>query len=99
MLQTGRFVDLAGIRADTASSLPQVNRVRFNTQGNKFGVADNDGNLSLWQMSLTTHNGRPFYVSSALTRRCQHDARSHGMPESRGDLSIGSKFLGVLTRR
>ena len=45
-----------------------MNRVRFNTQGNKFGVADNDGNLSLWQMSLTTHNGRPFYVSSALTR-------------------------------
>ena len=43
----------------------QVNRVRFNTQGNKFGVADNDGNLSLWQMTPSAHNGRPFYVSPA----------------------------------
>ncbi|XP_043192763.1 dmX-like protein 2 isoform X3 [Amphibalanus amphitrite] len=48
----------------------KVNRVRFNTQGNKFGVADNDGNLSLWQMTPSAHNGRPFYAMECHSKVC-----------------------------
>lgn len=44
-----------------AGTFAKVTRVQFNQQGNKFGVADTDGNLSLWQVSAT-HN-KPFFVS------------------------------------
>lgn len=36
----------------------KVTRIRFH--GNKFGVSDGDGRLSLWQIGA---NPRPFYVS------------------------------------
>lgn len=39
----------------------KVTRVAFNQQGNKFGVADTDGNLSLWQV-LAGHS-KPYFVS------------------------------------
>ncbi|KAI2806393.1 DmX-like protein 1 [Blomia tropicalis] len=42
-----------------AGTFAKVTRVQFNQQGNKFGVADTDGNLSLWQVSAT-HN-KPFF--------------------------------------
>jgi len=41
-----------------------VTRVQFNQQGNKFGVTDGDGNLSLWQIA-TTQN-KPFFVSNQI---------------------------------
>lgn len=34
--------------------------------GNKFGIADGDGNLSLWQASLASQCNRSFFVSSAF---------------------------------
>jgi WD40 repeat protein len=44
-----------------AGTFAKVTRVGFNQQGNKFGVTDGDGNLSLWQIA-TTQN-KPFFVS------------------------------------
>lgn len=41
----------------------KVTRVRFSQHGNKFGVADADGNLSLWQVGLSVNATRPFFVS------------------------------------
>jgi WD40 repeat protein len=44
----------------------KVTRVRFSEHGNKFGVADGDGNLSLWQVGLASNASRPFFVSCSL---------------------------------
>lgn len=41
----------------------KVTRCRFSQHGNKFGVADGDGNLSLWQASLASQCNRSFFVS------------------------------------
>lgn len=41
----------------------KVTRVRFSQHGNKFGVADSDGNLSLFQVGLSANATRPFFVS------------------------------------
>lgn len=47
----------------------KVTRVKFSQHGNKFGVADGDGNLSLWLLILnTTSSTRPFFVSGVQTR-------------------------------
>ncbi|XP_069696328.1 dmX-like protein 2 isoform X4 [Periplaneta americana] len=40
----------------------KVTRVRFSEHGNKFGVADSDGNLSLWQVGLASNASRPFFT-------------------------------------
>ncbi|PSN54280.1 DmX-like protein 2 [Blattella germanica] len=40
----------------------KVTRVRFSEHGNKFGVADGDGNLSLWQVGLASNSSRPFFT-------------------------------------
>lgn len=40
----------------------KVTRVRFSQHGNKFGVADSDGNLSLFQVGLSVNATRPFFV-------------------------------------
>lgn len=42
----------------------KVTRCRFSQHGNKFGIADGDGNLSLWQASMVTLSNRSFFVSS-----------------------------------
>lgn len=41
----------------------KVTKVAFNQIGNKFGVTDGDGNLSLWQVALCTSSTKPFFVS------------------------------------
>lgn len=45
-----------------AGTYAKVTRVRFSQHGNKFGVADSDGVLSLWQLGLSAHTSRPFFV-------------------------------------
>lgn len=40
----------------------KVTRCRFSHQGNKFGIADGDGNLSLWQAGIATQTNRSFFV-------------------------------------
>lgn len=45
-----------------AGTYAKVTRVRFSQHGNKFGVADSDGMLSLWQVGLTANATRPFFV-------------------------------------
>lgn len=40
----------------------KVTRCRFSQHGNKFGIADGDGNLSLWQAGLATQCNRSFYT-------------------------------------
>lgn len=41
----------------------KVTRCRFSPHGNKFGIADGDGNLSLWQAGMASQCNRPFFVS------------------------------------
>lgn len=48
----------------------KVTRVRFSQHGNKFGVADSDGNLSLWQVGLSVSATRPFFVSTLWIKKC-----------------------------
>lgn len=45
-----------------AGTFAKVTRVRFSQHGNKFGVADGDGNLSLWNVGLSSAHSRPFFV-------------------------------------
>lgn len=40
----------------------KVTRCRFSQHGNKFGIADGDGNLSLWQAGLATQSNRSFFT-------------------------------------
>ena len=56
-----------------AGVFAKVNRVRFTAQGNKFGAADGDGNVALWQ---SANAAQPFFVSlenlcvDEASRRC-----------------------------
>ncbi|XP_044259843.1 dmX-like protein 2 isoform X7 [Tribolium madens] len=45
-----------------AGTYAKVTRVRFSQHGNKFGVADSDGNLSLFQVGLSVNATRPFFT-------------------------------------
>lgn len=44
----------------------KVTRCRFSQHGNKFGISDGDGNLSLWQVGLVSQSNRSFFVSIKL---------------------------------
>lgn len=44
----------------------KVTRVRFSQHGNKFGVADSDGHLSLFQVACREGTARPFFVRILL---------------------------------
>lgn len=46
----------------SAGTFAKVTRLRFSQHGNKFGVADSDGNLSLWQVGTAANANRPFFV-------------------------------------
>lgn len=50
----------------TSGTYAKVTRCRFSEQGNKFGVGDGDGKLSLWQAGIASQNNRPFIVSSMI---------------------------------
>lgn len=39
----------------------KVTRCRFSQHGNKFGIADGDGNLSLWQAGIASQSNRSFF--------------------------------------
>lgn len=52
--------------ARPAGTFAKVTRVRFSQHGNKFGVADGDGNLSLFQVGLASSVSRPFFVSFVI---------------------------------
>jgi DmX-like protein len=43
----------------------KVSRLRFNNQGNKFGVADGDGHVALWTLRIGggSQPHRPYYVN------------------------------------
>uniref|UniRef100_A0A3B4YD77 Dmx like 1 n=1 Tax=Seriola lalandi dorsalis TaxID=1841481 RepID=A0A3B4YD77_SERLL len=49
----------------------RVTRIRFNHQGNKFGIIDADGGLSLWQTNTSGNTPKPF-----LTLQC-HNKTAH----------------------
>uniref|UniRef100_A0A7N8XMA7 Dmx like 1 n=1 Tax=Mastacembelus armatus TaxID=205130 RepID=A0A7N8XMA7_9TELE len=49
----------------------RVTRIRFNHQGNKFGIVDADGGLSLWQTSTSGNAPKPY-----LTLQC-HNKTAH----------------------
>ncbi|KAG4080274.1 hypothetical protein HA402_010766 [Bradysia odoriphaga] len=40
----------------------KVTRCRFSQHGNKFGIGDGDGNLSLWQAGLASQSNRSFFT-------------------------------------
>lgn len=46
----------------------KVTRVRFSQHGNKFGVADSDGHLSLFQVACREGTARPFFVRTFVFR-------------------------------
>ncbi|XP_073977920.1 rabconnectin-3 alpha isoform X3 [Rhodnius prolixus] len=46
----------------TGGTFAKVTRVRFSQHGNKFGVADGDGNLSLFQVGIASSVNRPFFT-------------------------------------
>lgn len=41
----------------------KVTSVSFNPQGNKLGVTDGDGFISLWQVGVARNDQNPFFVS------------------------------------
>ncbi|XP_076252311.1 rabconnectin-3 alpha isoform X2 [Rhynchophorus ferrugineus] len=45
-----------------AGTFAKVTRLRFSQHGNKFGVADSDGNLSLFQVGLSANATWPFFT-------------------------------------
>lgn len=49
-----------------SGTFAKVTRVRFSQHGNKFGVADSDGHLSLFQVACREGTARPFFVSHHL---------------------------------
>ncbi|XP_075875590.1 dmX-like protein 1 isoform X2 [Nelusetta ayraudi] len=49
----------------------RVTRIRFNHQGNKFGIVDADGGLSLWQTNTSGSTPKPY-----LTLQC-HNKTAH----------------------
>ncbi|XP_017267791.1 dmX-like protein 1 isoform X2 [Kryptolebias marmoratus] len=49
----------------------RVTRIRFNHQGNKFGIVDADGSLSLWQTNTSGNASKPY-----LTLHC-HNKTAH----------------------
>uniref|UniRef100_A0A8K9XHV1 Dmx like 1 n=1 Tax=Oncorhynchus mykiss TaxID=8022 RepID=A0A8K9XHV1_ONCMY len=49
----------------------RVTRIRFNHQGNKFGIVDADGALRLWQTNTTGNTPKPY-----LTLQC-HNKTAH----------------------
>jgi WD40 repeat protein len=51
-----------------AGKFAKVTRVQFNQLGNKFGVSDADGNVSLWQVAL--QSSRPFFSVKANSKQC-----------------------------
>ncbi|XP_022241502.1 dmX-like protein 2 isoform X2 [Limulus polyphemus] len=46
----------------------KVTNMLFNVQGNKFGVTDGDGNLSLWQVGLSTVMDKPFFSAQCHSK-------------------------------
>lgn len=44
----------------TSGTYAKVTRCRFSEQGNKFGIGDGDGKLSLWQAGIASQNNRSF---------------------------------------
>ncbi|XP_076371203.1 dmX-like protein 2 isoform X5 [Tachypleus tridentatus] len=46
----------------------KVTNMIFNVQGNKFGVTDGDGNLSLWQVGLSTVMDEPFFSAQCHSK-------------------------------
>ncbi|XP_035538257.1 dmX-like protein 2 isoform X1 [Morone saxatilis] len=48
----------------------RVTRLYFNSQGNKCGVADGEGFLSLWQVNQTSSNPKPYLSWQCHTKTC-----------------------------
>lgn len=64
MWEWGHIQPVATPRAPGAFA--KVTRVRFSQHGNKFGVADGDGKLSLFQVGLSSSENRSFFVSRKI---------------------------------
>ncbi|MBN3287732.1 DMXL2 protein, partial [Polyodon spathula] len=68
MFEWGRPQQLACFRQ---AGNARVTRLYFNSQGNKCGVADGEGFLSLWQVNQTASNPKPY-----LSWQCHSKATS-----------------------
>lgn len=53
----------------TPGTFAKVTSILFNQQGNKYGVTDADGNLSLWQVGITSPNAQPFFSAQCHTKQ------------------------------
>ncbi|KFM72487.1 DmX-like protein 2, partial [Stegodyphus mimosarum] len=47
----------------------KVTRILFNLQGNKFGITDGDGIISLWQVGLGSSVNKPFFSTQCHTKQ------------------------------
>lgn len=47
----------------SSGTFAKVTKITFNQIGNKFGITDGDGNLSLWQVAFCSSGSKPFFVS------------------------------------
>nr|XP_042903510.1 dmX-like protein 2 [Parasteatoda tepidariorum] len=52
-----------------AGTFAKVTRILFNLQGNKFGVTDGDGIISLWQVGLGHVSNRPFFSTQCHSKQ------------------------------
>ncbi|KAG8181368.1 hypothetical protein JTE90_008839 [Oedothorax gibbosus] len=52
-----------------AGTFAKVTRILFNLQGNKFGVTDGDGIISLWQVGLQAVSSRPFFSTQCHSKQ------------------------------
>ncbi|XP_078026748.1 dmX-like protein 1 isoform X1 [Epinephelus lanceolatus] len=51
----------------------RVTRIRFNHQGNKFGIVDADGGLSLWQTNTSGNAPKPYLQTLQCHNKTAHD--------------------------
>ncbi|KXJ76162.1 hypothetical protein RP20_CCG010172, partial [Aedes albopictus] len=72
----------------------KVTRCRFSQHGNKFGIADGDGKLSLWQVGLASQSNRPFFKKALVSAFTCHDQGASSLayaPQHQLLISAGKK--------
>ncbi|XP_055931190.1 dmX-like protein 2 isoform X2 [Argiope bruennichi] len=52
-----------------AGTFAKVTKIAFNLQGNKFGVTDGDGIISLWQVGLGSVSNKPYFSTQCHSKQ------------------------------
>ncbi|MEQ2203118.1 hypothetical protein XENOCAPTIV_024931, partial [Xenoophorus captivus] len=75
----------------------RITRLYFNSQGNKCGVADGEGFLSLWQVNQTSSNPKPYLVWKLAGHGLMHSFSNEHAKQSIFR-NIGAGVMKVETR-